>query len=84
MKKNVNGRKVLRARVHVSTQVQGIGNIGPVIDPKVKSLASCTMTKVDGGVLLEGTGDKGILVAEFFPDALFINVTLEPELEESH
>jgi hypothetical protein len=72
---NLNGRRVKIARVHALLHVNGVGQIGPVLDANCgKVLGAVELYKVDGGVYL-----KSKTFEVYVPDGNIISVQFEPE-----
>lgn len=72
---DLNGRKVIIARLHTTLHVQGIGQMGPAIDGNSgKVVGALALTKVADGLLVTGKG-----VEVFIPNGNIISMQLEPQ-----
>lgn len=80
----LNGRKVKSARLQpgvvVHVGIQGIAQMGPVIDKNSgKTLNSIDITKVEGGIFLIGKDSKNNEFELFIPDVNFASILLEAQ-----
>ena len=74
---NVSGRKIALVRMHTTTHVQGIGNLGPILDKNSKGNLQMTMSEV--GILVKGRLLPNPLVEFIVPYATVQSIELVPE-----
>lgn len=61
----LNGRKIAVARLHSSTHVTGVGNVGPVIEKSKLPLFNkgvISLEYLDGGIFITGKGIRDSLL----------------------
>jgi hypothetical protein len=74
------GREVLRARLHATTHVTNIGNLGPQIDKSSsKGLTDITFICSPEGIVLKGKNKNGELVDALIPMVNVISLEFKPE-----
>jgi hypothetical protein len=87
-KLGLEGRKVSFVRLHSVTHIDGNGQIGPNIGLRDNRFNDFSMVKVDGGVLLKGSGARSMGSAAgltgkpfevYIPDAACQSIQLEVE-----
>lgn len=75
------GRTVLKAQMHGTIHVAGLGQAGPTLDasPTGKLGLSAEITYTDGGVHCKGKGPTGVNYEFIVPNAMCMVIQLAPE-----
>lgn len=75
---SLNGRNLSVVRMVTGSHVDGVGNLGPLLElKKTATKLNIELIKVVGGVLLVARPGKETIEA-FIPDANILSVTFEP------
>lgn len=77
---DLNGRKVVIARLHTSIHLEEAGNLTNPIDRVATKARNMVMTKVEGGLLLKGrSGINNREFEAFIPDGNIASLQFEVE-----